>query len=87
MGGIMGGAGSFGLFGGVLNLLITIVVIVGIIWLVVWLLRRFSSNEQGFFTPINQISSKGSAREILQARYANGEITREQFQQILSDIS
>lgn len=68
--GMMGG---FGLIG----LLINLAIIIGIIVLVVWAVKRFGSG---------MISSNQSPRDILQARYARGEITREQYQQMLSDL-
>lgn len=71
--GMMGG---FGLIGLLFNALI----IVGVVVLVVWAVKRFTA-------PGSQLPSGQSAREILQARYARGEITREQYQQMLSDLS
>lgn len=74
--GMMGG---FGLIG----LIINIVILVGIVILVVWAVNRFSAGSTNW----GQTSSGQSPREILQARYARGEITREQYQQMLSDLS
>ncbi len=71
--GMMGG---FGLIG----LLFNALVLAGIVVLIVWAVNRFSGTAN--VPPASQ-----SAREILQARYARGEITREQYQQMLSDIS
>ena len=68
--GMMGG---FGLIG----LLFNIVIIVGIIVLVVWAVKRYTGASN---------NSNQSPREISQARYARGEITREQYQQMLSDL-
>jgi putative membrane protein len=82
MGGGMTGYGGFGLLGGLLGLIINIGVIVGIIFLVVWAVRKFSSNGLN----LNQGASTQSPREILQARYARGELTREQYQQMLNDL-
>ena len=71
--GMMGG---FGLIG----LLINIAIIVGIIVLSVWAVKRFSNGS-------TQHSVSQSPREILQSRYARGELTREQYQQMLNDLS
>ena len=86
--GMMGGTGfgSFGLIGMVLNLVITVGVIIGIVLLVNWLVRRFSANGQNAIGLSGQAQPQLSAREILQTRYARGEITREQFQQMLADL-
>ncbi len=70
--GMMGG---FGLIGLIFNALI----IAGIVVLVVWAVRRMSA-------PGNHTFGVQSAREVLQARYARGEITREQYQQMLEDL-
>jgi putative membrane protein len=86
-GGMMGGwgFGGLGLIGGILNLVITLGVIVGIVLLVIWLIRRVGG-EGGALTA-GRRASPSSAREILQTRYVRGELTREQYQQMLSDLS
>ncbi len=71
--GMMGG---FGLIGLLFNLLI----LVGVVALVVWAVKRFSDGT-------SNASGHESARDIAQARYARGEITREQYQQMLNDLS
>jgi putative membrane protein len=73
-GGMMGGFGGLGLIGLIFNLL----VLVGIVLLVVWAVKRFTSS--------NPSSSIQTPKEILQSRYARGEITRDQYQQMLSDL-
>jgi putative membrane protein len=87
MGGMMGGGmmGGFGLIGLLLNL----VVIAGIVLLVIWAVRQFSSNGQGtgLLGQLNNRPAEATPREIVAERYARGEITREQYQEILSDLS
>lgn len=78
MGGGMMGFGGFGLIG----LLFNLAIIVGIVVLIVWAVKRFTNGTTNW----NQPSSNQSPREILQARYARGEITREQYQQMLNDL-
>ena len=77
------GYGGMGWIGMILGLVITIAVIVALVLLVVWAVRRMngSSAQPG---PQNQVGQ--SARDIAQARYAKGEINREEYQQILSDL-
>ena len=84
-----GGFGGFGLISMFINLIITVGVIIGIVWLVIWLVRRSGSNGLATFnqTVVDPISTTQSPREILQARYARGEITREQYQEILVDLN
>lgn len=91
-GGMMGGSGfggfgTFGLIGGILNLVITVGVIVGVVALVVWLIRRVG--QEGGISALTSGNPAGmsSPREVVQLRYAQGEITREQYQEILSDLT
>ncbi len=79
-----GDFGTFGWVGMVINLTLTIAVIVGVILLIVWLVRRLEAS-QGTFTRVAQTGS--SAEDILKIRYARGEITPDQYQQMLSDLS
>jgi putative membrane protein len=72
--GMMDGYG-FGLFGMIFNLAI----IIAFVFLIVWAIRRFTG---GAFSAGGQ-----TPREILQMRYARGEITRDQYQQMLKDLA
>jgi putative membrane protein len=74
--GVMGG---FGLIG----LIINIAIIVGVVVLAVWAVKRFTGGASN----LNQPLGGQSPHEILQARYARGEITREQYQQMLGDLN
>ena len=81
---MMGGGGMMGFGGfGLIGLLFNLLIIIGVVLLVVWAVRRFTSGT----TNGSQSLGNQSPREILQARYARGEITREQYQQILTDLS
>ena len=64
---------------GLIGLIFNVAIIVGIVILIVWAVRRFSSGTSS--------SGGQSPREILQTRYARGEITREQYQEMLKDLS
>jgi putative membrane protein len=83
--GMMHGYGfdGLGLWGGLIGLLFNVAIIVAIIWLVVWAVRRFTSGASHG----NHSAAAQSPREILQMRYARGEVTREQYQQMLKDLS
>ncbi len=85
-GGMMGGSmGGFGLGGGLIGLLFNIIIIVGIVVLIVWAVQKFSqSTRAGSQTTASNQSL--SAREILDIRYARGELTRDEYQTRLSDI-
>lgn len=80
---MMMGYGGFGWIGMILNLVITLGVIIGLVLLVVWAVRRTS----GYNAQAGMQNLTGqSARDIAQSRYAKGEISREEYQQILSDL-
>ncbi len=65
------------------SLIIFAAIIIGCIFLVLWVIRKVrssgitASNSNGYLT----------AKEILQARFARGEITREQYELMLNDIA
>ncbi len=80
----MGGFGGFGGFSWIwmaLNMLVPLVFVVGLVVLVVWAIRRGGAPESGVQSPRSQ-----SPKDIAQARYARGDINREEYQQILSDL-
>jgi putative membrane protein len=85
--GMMSGYGSLGWVGWIINLVLTIGILIGLVLLVVWAVRRLTHNQGGsLFYSGQGGSGLTTAREILQARYARGEITREEYQQMLEDI-
>ena len=83
-----GNWGSFGTWGWaamILQVVLWLGLIAGIILLVIWAVRRNSRSLASASS--DAVSGRPSAKEILQARYARGEITREQYQQMLSDLT
>ena len=74
----MMGYGMMGWYG-LIGLLFNALIIAGIVVLVVWAVRRFSA-------PGDHSISGQRPRDVVQARYARGEITREQYQQMLDDL-
>ena len=78
--GMMGNWG-YGMMGGYgfLNIFFWILIIVGIVLLVVWLVRRAPQWQQ--------VRGEESAMEILKKRYARGEIDREEFEEKKNMIS
>jgi putative membrane protein len=88
MGGMMGGYGfgSFGLIGMILNLVIVVGLIVGIVLLVVWLVRRVGPQSGASSAGQQPGQAAFAPREILQARYARGEIAREEYDRIRQDL-
>lgn len=80
---MMGGGGIMGFGGfGLIGLLFNLAIVIGVVVLIIWAVKRFTNDTTNW----NQPTGSQSPREILQARYARGEITREQYQQMLSDL-
>jgi len=79
-----GDFGTLGWIGMILNWVITIGLIVGVVLLIAWLVKRIEANGQ---TARTGGTINSSPSDILQTRYARGEITREQYQQMLADLS
>ncbi len=86
--GMMGGGfGTFGWVGLILNLVITIGVIVGFVVLVFWAVRRLSADASGSALARGSEDVGSTPAEILQRRYARGDITRDQYQETLADLT
>ena len=73
------GMGWWMLFGGVWMMLFWAAVIGLVVWLVIRLTRRRGPNERG--------NGRRTPLEIARERYARGEISREEFEQIRKDLS
>jgi len=78
------GHGGMGWIGMIFGLFITTALIIGFVVLVVWAVKRLSGNSSHSIQPIG---SSQSARDIAQIRYAKGEISREEYQNILTDLA
>ncbi len=65
---------------GLIGLLAGLVVVAAILALVIWAAKASSSGSR-------DRAPEQTARQILDTRYARGEITREQYQEMLKDIS
>lgn len=78
-GGMMGGLGAQGFaynpVGSILTLVFWALILAGIVLLVVWLVRNVGRG--GFSSPSNN-----EALEVLKTRYARGEITKEQYEEM-----
>ncbi len=70
------GMGWWMIFGGILMVIFW----VGIIWLIVWGVRRATYHGP-------EMHGTRSPLDIAKERYARGEITKEQFDQIKRDLS
>ena len=72
-----GNYGDYGWIGVLVSLVLVLVVFFGIVWLI----RRSFSTNQG-----NLVVTQSNPDEILRVRYARGEITRDQYFQIMEDL-
>lgn len=75
--------GPLGWIGMIIGFVFWVLVVVGLIWLIVWAVRKAGQgNMTSTLPPVNQ-----SPKDIAQMRYARGEITREQYQALLEDLN
>jgi putative membrane protein len=74
--------GGLGWIGMVINLVISVAFIIGLVFLVIWIVKRLNNNNLGR----TLYNAESSAVEIAKKRYAKGEITREEFQKLLVDL-
>ncbi len=65
-------------------MLFGLLIFVGIILLAVWAIARWTGSER--LRPSNPSGSQEDPLTILQRRYARGEITREEYERIRSDL-
>jgi len=72
--------GGLGILGMILSFIFFVAIIIGIIFLIVWLVRRASY-------PGESIPKTNAAIEILKERYAMGEITKKEFEDIKNEIN
>ena len=72
--GMMGGYGGFGM-------IIWVVVLIAIVALIAWLVRSPSSHGTHYLPP-----RRSSGLDVLEERYARGEINREEYLQKKKDI-
>lgn len=88
-GGFGPGFGSFWGMGGPVGLLINVAILVGIVWLVVWVIQKTSGStkQAASATSTPSTSQPLSAREILDLRYAQGELTQDEYQTRRNDIT
>lgn len=76
MNGMIGYSGGFSFFGFFFMLLFW----AGIILVVIWIVKQFQAQARG-------VVGEESALEILKKRYAKGEITKKEFEEMKKDLS
>ncbi len=81
---MMGGWGGYGGYGfGLAHMLIWIVVLVGVIALVVWSVRSVAGTNVHY---LPQAPGRSSGLDVLEERYARGEINRDEYLQKKKDM-
>ena len=78
--------GGYGIVGVLLNMVFTFGLIAGLVVLVAWLWRRINPAGQ-VGAPTYQPGPAQLPKDILQMRYVRGEITREEYNQMLADLN
>ena len=73
--------GNNGWIGLIINLVLSIGLIIGIVFFVIWIVKEVNNNNRG-----SQNKEASSAMEIAKARYAKGEISRDEFLNLLTDL-
>ncbi len=82
MGGMMGSMGGFfNPLGVILSLVFWALIIAGGVLLVMWLVRGLAGSS-----PTSTAATGPSPLDILKMRYAKGEITKEQFEEMKRDL-
>lgn len=66
--------GGFGGVGMIMGIVIWALVIAGIVWLAVWLMKNYSSQQKS-------AGRDETPMEILRRRYAEGELTSKEFEE------
>ena len=77
---MMGGFGGASVLWMLFNLIFFVLIVAGIVLFIIWIVRRTTSS--------NFVETKrGGALEILKERYARGEISKKEFEEIKKDLA
>jgi putative membrane protein len=81
--GMMGGWGGYGGYGyGIFGMIIWVVILIAVVALVVWLVRSLAGPGMHHLPP----PRRSSGLDVLEERYARGEINRDEYLQKKKDI-
>ena len=79
---MMGG----GILAGLILLIVFVLVVIGIVLAIIWIVRQNAGSSMSR-TSFSHTPSQEDALDILKRRYASGEISKEQFEEMRKDIS
>jgi putative membrane protein len=79
--GMMGGWGGGGWFGGIFMIIFWVLIIVGVVFLIRWLVQSTKGHSSPGWT-----GSSNRALDILRERYARGEINKQEFEEKKRDL-
>lgn len=83
---LLGHSSTFGITAMIFRGFFSLAVLVGLVLLVIWLVRRASGSKNSA-AGVSAVTAQPTAREILQTRYASGEIDQEEYRTMLAVIS
>jgi putative membrane protein len=70
-----------------LSLIVSVLVVIGLVLLVIWVVRSLAGSAETGRSRAYRAGKGVESLEILQARYARGEITREEYLEMKADLS
>jgi uncharacterized membrane protein len=82
----MGGFGGLGIVEGLLGLFLFVFLLVVLAALAYWLWHRYGNSTAADRGVPSAMQKPPSARQILDTRYARGELTREEYQTMVEDL-
>ncbi|MEJ2376538.1 MAG: SHOCT domain-containing protein [Pseudolabrys sp.] len=83
--GMMGGWGGYGGYGyGIFGMIIWVIILIAVVALVIWLVRSLVS--PGMHHGPHAMPPRSSGLDILEERYARGDINREEYLQKKKDM-
>jgi putative membrane protein len=85
MGGGMLGTG-FGIWGSI-GIFLNLAILAGIVVLAVWAVQKIAGPGNRKKFTADDTTRSPSAREILDQRYARGDLSREEYKEMISDLS
>jgi putative membrane protein len=83
---MMGGFGGLGVVEGLLGLFVFVILLAVLAALAYWLWHRYGNSMAADAGAPPATQKPASARQILDTRYARGELTREEYQTMVEDL-